>query len=220
MKMVRSVAGNCRPAALRLVDNTQFKLSQTFKSTTSKVSSFVSKLYVTKWRGFSVDEMCAATIVYEGSANEIAMQKKIINQLIKENNGIRGGEASGKAGFNLTFAIAYIRDFLLENFGILAESFETFIPWDKVDDFKAKLHQSILDKHKSMRLKGNPFLSSRISQVYNEGVCLYLYYGFYVESLNKYCLSIFDEMEDFIRKQMLRLGASISHHHGIGQLRA
>eukprot|EP01083_Nonionella_stella_P310604 1104239_1 len=88
--------------------------------------AYLEKQYVTKWRGFDVDEMCAATIVYEGSKNEIDIQQKMMNRLIAENNGIRGGGESGKAGFNLTFAIAYIRDFVYVNFGACGESWETF----------------------------------------------------------------------------------------------
>ena len=218
IKMMKNVPTNGRPATLRFVDNVQFKLSQTLKSKTS----FLSKLYVTKWCGFNVDKICAATIVYEGNKNEIKMQEQIIHDLIKQNNGIRGGASSGKAGFHLTFAIAYLRDFLLENFGILAESFETFVPYDKLDGFKQNLHSNILIKHRNMGLIGNPFLSSRISQIYNEGVCLYLYYGFFAgdDGLNKNSFNILHEMEEFIRTEMLKYGGSISHHHGVGKIRS
>jgi len=218
MKMVRNEPQWARPASLRLVDNTQFKLSQTMKE--KEATSALKKLYLAHAKGFDFDSICAATIVYEGGAKEVALQRARINALIARNGGLRGGAKSGKAGFNLTFAIAYLRDFLLENFGVLAESFETFIPWDRVDGFQQALHGDIRREHRRRGFRGTPFLSSRISQVYDEGVCLYSYYGMWAEAVDGAAYDTYSAMEDFIKTRMLELGGSLSHHHGVGQLRA
>ena len=42
-----------------------------------------------------------------------------------------GGAENGIKGYQLTYMIAYIRDFCLEN-NVIAESFETSCPWSQV----------------------------------------------------------------------------------------
>ena len=48
--------------------------------------------------------------------------------IAKKYDGIVGGEENGKKGYQLSFMIAYIRDYAIEN-AIIAESFETSCPW-------------------------------------------------------------------------------------------
>lgn len=43
-----------------------------------------------------------------------------------------GGASAGKSGYDLTFAIAYLRDFALL-FHVLGESFETFVAWSALE---------------------------------------------------------------------------------------
>jgi alkyldihydroxyacetonephosphate synthase len=44
--------------------------------------------------------------------------------------GLAAGAENGERGYMLTFAIAYIRDLGFEYY-IVAESFETSVPWDR-----------------------------------------------------------------------------------------
>jgi len=46
----------------------------------------------------------------------------------KKYDGLVGGAENGSRGYQLTYMIAYIRDFVIEN-NIIAESFETSCPW-------------------------------------------------------------------------------------------
>ena len=204
-----------KPVSIRLVDNTQFRLGQSMKE---KKSNFFAEMYL-KFKGIDKNKIVAMTLMYEGSDYEINEQKKEINKIIKEYKGIIGGKTNGESGYNLTFAIAYLRDFLLENFGIVSESFETFIPWDKLSSLEANLSPIIIKEHKNKNLDEVPFISYRISQIYNEGVCLYLYYGFVSNKLDEKCKRDFEEMSSIIKNYIINNGGSISHHHGIGKLK-
>lgn len=77
--------------------------------------------------------MVAATCVFEGSANEVNQQSKHLYDVAAKFGGVVGGEENGRYGYRLTFAIAYLRDLGME-YGILGESFETSVPWDKVEN--------------------------------------------------------------------------------------
>jgi len=50
--------------------------------------------------------------------------------MLRYNRGLPGGAENGERGYMLTFAIAYIRDLGFDYY-IVAESFETSVPWDR-----------------------------------------------------------------------------------------
>ena len=54
-------------------------------------------------------EISVATIVMEGSPQEVAIQEKKLNAIGVSLKGIPAGEHNGKRGYQLTFVIAYIR---------------------------------------------------------------------------------------------------------------
>lgn len=60
------------------------------------------------------------------------------------------------------------------------------------------------------------FLGFRVSQIYYDGVCLYIYYGIGPTG-TKNQFEIFDKLYLKMRGAMLAAGASLSHHHGIGK---
>mmetsp|Transcript_24105 Transcript_24105/g.23711 ORF Transcript_24105/g.23711 Transcript_24105/m.23711 type:complete len:135 (+) Transcript_24105:1100-1504(+) len=123
------------PASCRLMDNVQFKFGQALKvDDDSKMKAFIDeikKFYVLKIKGFEVDKMCALTLVFVGTEDQVKAQEKFIYGLCPKYKGMPAGEENGLRGYFLTYVIAYIRDFGC-NYNFVAESFETSCPWDKV----------------------------------------------------------------------------------------
>jgi len=126
-----------RPASLRLVDNLQLQFGIALKpapdSKWKEMMDQVKKYYLLNIRKFKPQEICMATIVYEGNAEEVAMQQGQILKLGKQFHGISAGPENGQRGYFLTYMIAYIRDLTMEH-NMLAESFETSIPWDCLEN--------------------------------------------------------------------------------------
>lgn len=54
----------------------------------------------------------------------------------------------------------------------------------------------------------------RISQVYQDGVCIYLYYG--IASCDDQ-LKLFEDLASIVKDSVRSSGGSLSHHHGIGK---
>ncbi|KAJ1367710.1 Alkyldihydroxyacetonephosphate synthase [Parelaphostrongylus tenuis] len=79
-------------------------------------------------------------------------------------------------------------------FGVLGESFETSVPWDKISQNRSG-HSS-----------------------YDAGACVYFYFGFNTRGLHN-GLEVYDKIETAARDEIIACGGSISHHHGIGKLR-
>lgn len=61
-----------------------------------------------------------------------------VSRIARSHGGLSGGASAGKSGYDLTFAIAYLRDFALL-FDVLGESFETFVSWTALEGLCEKV---------------------------------------------------------------------------------
>src|SRR5262245_58347565 len=104
--------------------------------------------------------MVACTLLFEGTAAEVEAQERAIRRLAGRHRGMWAGPENGKRGYELTFAIAYIRDFLLERW-VIAESFETSVAWTDALTLCANVKQRLWQEHAKHGLPGNPFVSCR-----------------------------------------------------------
>lgn len=209
-----------KPASIRLMDNFQFQFGQALKPRKEGLAALKSKLeklVVTRLKGFEVDKMVAVTLLFEGNADEVTEQEKRVYAIASKHGGMKGGAENGQRGYALTFAIAYIRDFMLDHH-VLAESFETTVPWSRVLDLCDNVKQRIWQEHEKRGLPGKPFVSARVTQLYDTGVCVYFYFGYYHKGVDD-ASHVYAEMERAAREEILRSGGSLSHHHGIGKLR-
>lgn len=102
--------------------------------------------------------MVAATCVFEGTPEEVAQQAKRLYNVASEFEGVVGGEENGRYGYRLTFAIAYLRDLGME-YGVIGESFETSVPWDKVEALCRNVKELLKRQAESLGVK-YPILSS------------------------------------------------------------
>jgi len=208
------------PASVRLVDNVQFRFGQALKPNSEGIKKYIDnlkKFMVINIKGFDPYQMCVSTFVMEGSREEVAYQEKNISKLAKEHGGLIGGSENGKRGYMLTFAIAYVRDFLTD-FYIIGETMETSVPWSKIHATCQAASQKLIELHRKHKFPGIPYMSYRIPQIYHTGVCIYFMLGMSVKGIS-HAEDVFGSIEHEIRKVIMENGGSISHHHGVGKLR-
>ena len=208
------------PASVRLVDNFQFRFGSALRPKPTPMAALIHKLqkfFLLNVKGFDPHQMCATTLVMEGSRSEVAYQEKLVYRLAKKHGGIAGGEGNGKRGYMLTYAIAYIRDFMAD-YHVTGETYETTVPWDKINDVLKAVDKMAREKHEAYGLPGKPYVSPRITQLYHTGVCIYFTHGFSAKGVENPD-RIFSEIEHSLRETILANGGSVSHHHGIGKLR-
>lgn len=62
-------------------------------------------------------------------------------------------------------------------------------------------------------------ISARVTQSYDSGCCIYFYFGFNGAEIEN-PLKSYEEIEEAARDEILAVGGSISHHHGVGKLRS
>ena len=208
------------PASVRLVDNMQFQLSQTLKpgaEGTAAVKRKLEKWLITKVKGFDPQKMCACTLLYEGNRDEVRSQQATVKRLASKYGGVHAGAENGAKGYQLTFGIAYIRDFVM-GFGILAESFETSVSWTDVRGLITNVKRRLLDEFAALGLPGRPFITARITQLYDSGVAVYFYLGVH-HGTKEHPIEAYAVLETAARDEILKSGGSLSHHHGVGKLR-
>ncbi len=208
------------PASIRLVDNIQFQFGMALKPASDgwkARKSKIEKLFVTKLKGFDPDKMVACTIVFEGTDLEVERQQEDLYRIAAQHGGMKAGAENGKKGYELTFGIAYIRDFVM-NFHIIAESFETSVPWSQCISLCDRVKARMYAEHIKRGLPGKPFVTCRVTQVYDTGVAVYFYYAFSYLGLDNPS-EVYTELENVARDEILASGGSLSHHHGVGQIR-
>ena len=211
---------NYIPASARLVDNIQFRFGQALKPKTtgfSKILDDIKKYFVLNIKGFDPHKMCAATFVMEGDAKEVAYQEKNLNALAAKHAGLAGGSENGKRGYMLTYAIAYVRDFLTD-FHVIGETMETSLPWSDIQKTCDAATKTLYNLHEKHNLPGIPYMSYRIPQIYHTGVAIYFMFGLYIKGIENAEI-LFGDIEHQIRQSIMDNGGSISHHHGVGKLR-
>jgi alkyldihydroxyacetonephosphate synthase len=209
------------PASVRLVDNLQFQFGLALKPKSSgglaDLKSKVEKFFVTKIKGFDPYKMVACTLVFEGSRAEVEQQQRDLYRIAARHGGMKAGADNGRRGYQLTYSIAYIRDFLMSYY-IIAESFETSVAWTNALALCDNVKRRLTEEYARRGLPGKPFVTARITQIYGTGVCIYFYFGFYYKGLPN-PQDVYLELENIARDEILKSGGSLSHHHGIGKLR-
>src|SRR5262249_45060092 len=127
--------------------------------------------------GFDPSTLAACTIVMEGRHHEVVFQEKALRRLASRFRAVWGGAENARPGDSLTLAVAYLRDFFSQ-FGILAESFETSVPWDRIETVCTAAENAIVSECAARGVVGRPYLSYRVTQTYHAGVCIYFTMAF------------------------------------------
>lgn len=210
-----------KPVSIRLVDNGQFQFSQALKpaseSSWHDVTDKVKKWYLLNRLKFDVNSMVACTLLFEGNKSEVQEQQRRIYEICARHNGINGGAENGIRGYFLTYMIAYLRDFGFK-YSFIAESFETSCSYDSIIPLCDNTKTAILSAAKQAGVKREPFVSCRVTQLYETGACVYFYFGFVWTGLAD-PVHTFELIEQRARESILAHGGTLSHHHGIGKLR-
>ena len=131
-----------------------------------------------------------------------------------------GGPENGLRGYLLTFMIAYTRDLGMQHY-VAAESFETSCAWSNVSTLCTRVRARIMDEAlKNGFTKEKVWCSFRVTQLYETGAAIYVYFSLYHQGMDdSKIVHQYELVEDAARDETMLAGGSISHHHGIGKIR-
>ncbi len=92
------------------------------------------------------------------------------------------------------------------------------MPWSQAAALIERVKRRIQLAHDERNLPGRPFVSCRVTQLYETGCCVYFYMAFYSKGVAD-PVGAYHAIEAEARKEVIAAGGSISHHHGVGKLR-
>ncbi|XP_035903057.1 alkyldihydroxyacetonephosphate synthase [Anopheles stephensi] len=221
VRCLREVARErLQPASIRLIDNEQFVFGQALKipgGPLATVADQLKKVYLTRVKRLQLDRIAIATLLFEGHEAQVKQHEAKIFAIAKQHGGFSAGSSNGEKGYILTFVIAYIRDLALD-YSIVAESFETSVSWDRCEALCTNV-KSCVRKECAKHNIQHYLISCRVTQTYDAGACVYFYFGFnHAGFANP--VTIYEEIENKARDEILASGGSISHHHGVGKIRS
>ncbi|KAL8270540.1 hypothetical protein Esti_005511 [Eimeria stiedai] len=185
LAFMRHVAlNNIQPASIRLMDKKQTRCGSVFRITPpggpplkEALADSVKKFYLNRVKGWREEDLCACTLLFEGAAEDVAFQQRNIYKAAKLFGALPAGSKNGERGYQMTFMIAYIRDFVMDHQWIF-ESFEAALPWPVVLKCKNMVEDYIKTECKRIGIRYSPLIMVRLTQVYDAGAVLYFYFGF------------------------------------------
>ncbi|HEY0559184.1 MAG TPA: FAD-binding oxidoreductase [Frankiaceae bacterium] len=124
--------------------------------------------------------------------------------------GVRG--SSGEAWRSAFLRAPYLRESLLL-LGVLVETFETAVTWDRFEGLVAAVTAAVTDALR--RVCGGGTVTCRLTHVYPDGAAPY----FTVLAPARRCDEVaqWDEVKAAASEALLAAGGSITHHHAVGR---
>ncbi len=211
---------NLIPASSRLMDNSMVRFASALKEKKTgfdKIIDSIKNFLVFKIKGFDPKKCVVAIFKMEGTTQEVKYQRRNLKILANKYQPVFAGPGQGKSGYNLTLAIAYIRDFFMDQ-NIIGETLESAVPWSDVIKVSEAVTNRLKELHKKHNLPGKFLFGSRLSKVYHSGACMYNTIAMSFKGIEN-PEEVFGEIEYELRKTIIANGGSISHHHGVGKLR-
>ena len=131
-----------------------------------------------------------------------------------------GGESSGADLWRNAFLMApYLRDTLV-SCGVLSETFETAITWDRFEEFHTEV--SVATRRAVAGIsgvptdgEGAPRISCRLTHVYPDGAAPY--YTVIAPAVRGGEVEQWDEIKAAASEAIIESGGTITHHHAVGR---
>ncbi|GIW42562.1 MAG: alkyldihydroxyacetonephosphate synthase [Candidatus Binatia bacterium] len=123
-----------------------------------------------------------------------------------------GREGAAGAWRKAFLEAPYLRDALV-CLGMVTETFETAVTWDRFGEFHAGVREAVEDALR--RICGSGMVTCRFTHVYPDGPAPY--YTVTAPGKKASQLEQWDEIKAAASEAVLRLGGTITHHHAVGR---
>ncbi|RDH80189.1 FAD-binding oxidoreductase [Mycolicibacterium moriokaense] len=153
---------------------------------------------------------CLAITVFEGTHDHVASRQAETRALLEARGGTSLGEGPARAWEHGRFNAPYLRDSLLSA-GALCETLETATNWSNIATLKSAVTEALTT---SLAETGTPALVlCHISHVYPTGASLYFTV---VAGQRGNPIEQWRKAKSAASEAMVRVGATITHHHAVG----
>jgi alkyldihydroxyacetonephosphate synthase len=208
-------ASEAAPSVTRVADPEETAFSFATKKASTlldKVQSKALQLFLTRRKGFDLEQMCLGFIGYEGSERHVGAQRKAVGRIVSRHGGICIGSSPGELYDQKKFDTPYIRDYLLDR-GVLGDVSETAAPWSALPALHASATAAARDAFRELGVQG--YVMCHLSHSYHAGACLYFTFAMPPSGRR-------DELEEYgivksaVQQAFVDNGGTLSHHHAVG----
>ncbi|HEY2776256.1 MAG TPA: FAD-binding oxidoreductase [Candidatus Binatia bacterium] len=130
----------------------------------------------------------------------------------RSNNNEAGREGAEGAWRDAFLRAPYLRDALV-GLGMISDTFETAITWDRFEEFHAGIVDAV--RGELGRRCGGGSVSCRFTHVYPDGPAPY--FTILAPSAPERQLEDWDAIKEVASNALMRLGGTITHHHAVGR---
>ncbi len=176
--------------------------------------------------GAGSGEKSLMVLGFESPGNPVDAPMELALEIAREHGGVPGevrggGEGSDAVGaWRNAFLLApYLRDTFVAC-GVLSETFETAITWDRFEDFHASAMEAVRSKVAEVcdapaDGPGAPRISCRFTHVYPDGPAPY--FTVMAPAVRGGEVEQWDEIKAAAAEAVIEGGGTITHHHAVGR---
>jgi alkyldihydroxyacetonephosphate synthase len=192
---------------------TQFSFAMRVRPTLAdQLQSAALKTFLSRRRGFDLDQMCLSFIGYEGGHRHVSAQRRAVGRLVKRHGGLCIGSGPGALYDQKKFDIPYIRDYLLDR-GAAGDVSETATTWSNLMPLYDAVVAAANRAFDKLTVQG--YVMCHLSHSYHAGACLYFTFAFRATS-DADMLVEYEVVKSAIQQAFVDNGATLSHHHAVG----
>ena len=150
-------------------------------------------------------------LVMEGDKELVDLEERVSRAVCEEHGGIKCGEEPVLHWFDTRFNVKEASEFAPRD--VIFDTIEVSVNWDK----SVELYNSMISSMKN--IEGVILASAHASHFYPQGVCFYFTFGG-TPVKNIAPNDLYKSVWNTAMRSCIDAGGSISHHHGIGIMRA
>jgi len=164
------------------------------------------------WRGLRGRDGVLMIVGWEGQRDSLERRRLHTMTLLRRGGGTPIGGQPGRAWAASRFAAPYVRDELLGR-GVFVDQFETAGTWSGLEPLRVSVTAALTE---ALNACGTPpLIGSQISHAYDTGASLT--FTVLARALEGQEEAQWRAAKDAASATIVRAGATISHHHGIGR---
>jgi len=213
---MREIAAlDSRPSVTRVSDAHETAFSFATKKASSRVDDLKSaalKTFLTRRKGYDLEQMCLSFIGYEGTKRHVAAQRRQVGKVVSALGGVCIGAGPGELYDQKKFDTPYIRDFLLDR-AALADVSETAMAWSALLPVYRTVTGAAEEAFADLGVRG--YVMCHLSHSYHAGACLYFTFGINPVA-DRDGLEQYARVKNAMQQAFVDSGATLSHHHAVG----
>lgn len=224
--MRRVMQAGLKPAVMRLYDELDTALVMKAKSSkdhnnqTQKIASLAKdfiKFNSVKFglnapkllnKAFNLLNGCGLVTMHEGDPFIVNEEKKITREICLAVGAKELGDGPGKHWFQHRYSVSYNTSKLFHA-GLFLDTIEVATTWDKIYHLYEEMRKTIAP---------HAMIMAHLSHAYTDGGALYFTFVAPLKGRKK-SIELYNKIWTSALETLTRLGAVISHHHGIGRLK-